>query len=214
MGSGQEALQGCESWLGRPSEAVAAELESFCQLLLKWNATQNLVSRETVNELWERHIADSLQLLPLLGDAKRIMDLGSGGGFPALPLAIALKGTEARFLLVETIGKKVAFLRTVIRELQLAAEVLPLRAEALDRDLIGGVDVFTSRALAALPLLLGLVAPLWTPQSRALFHKGREHLSELEESCLAWDFDVLIHRSTTDRAGVVLEISNLRAKTT
>lgn len=213
MGQGQEALRGYEPWLGRSPEVVGGELESFCHLLLKWNATQNLVSRETVNEVWERHVADSLQLLPWLGKAGRIVDLGSGGGFPALPLAIARKDTESEFLLVETIGKKVAFLRTAIRELRLAAEVLPLRAESLSRG-IGAVDVFTSRALAALPLLLGLVAPLWEPQSRALFHKGREHLGELEESRLAWDFDVLIHPSTTDRAGVVLEISNLRAKTT
>ena len=102
---------------GLPEEAeVEADLESFAALLLKWNRVQNLVSRETAHDLWPRHVADSLQILRFLRPTDRvIVDLGSGGGFPAIPLAIA-SGDARRFTLVEPIAKKTSFLRTASRE--------------------------------------------------------------------------------------------------
>lgn len=196
----------------RPEAAVRRDLESFAALLRKWNAVQNLVSRETVEGLWERHIIDSLQILPLVRrDDERILDIGSGGGLPAIPLAIALKG-QVRLQLVEPVTKKVAFLRQAIRELGLDAEVFAGRSTEFDSRETSW-DVITSRALAALPDLLGLIHPFFSSETRAILHKGRDHAPELQESRLAWDFDVLIHRSVTDDAGVLLEISNLRRKT-
>lgn len=207
------------SSFARPEAAVRKDLESFSALLKKWNAVQNLVSRETENALWSRHILDSLQVMPLLRpDDRRFLDVGSGGGLPALPLAIALKGGPAWLTLVEPIGKKVAFLRQVIRELGLAADVHAGRTDSFDsretstEGANAGFDVITSRALAALPLLLELIHPFFGPETRAILHKGRDHAVEVEESRLAWDFDVVITRSTTDEAGVLLEISNLRRK--
>lgn len=205
----------------RAEPAVRRDLESFAQLLRKWNAVQNLVSRETENDLWSRHILDSLQVLPLLhsGD-ERLLDVGSGGGLPALPMAIALKGGPARLTLVEPIGKKVAFLRQVIRELELPAQVHAGRTDNFDsRETPSSpgradFDVITSRALAALPMLLELIHPFFGPETRAILHKGRDHAVEVEESRLAWDFDVIITKSATDEAGVLLEISNLRRKST
>ncbi|CAN7297426.1 16S rRNA (guanine(527)-N(7))-methyltransferase RsmG [Devosia sp. LjRoot16] len=203
--------------LARPEAAVRRDLESFAALLKKWNAVQNLVSRETENALWTRHVVDSLQVLPLLRPGDQLfLDVGSGGGLPALPLAIALKGGSARFTLVEPIGKKVAFLRQVIRELGLAAGVHAGRTDSFDsRETLGdraGFDVITSRALAALPLLLELIHPFFGPETRAILHKGKDHAVEVEESRLAWEFDVVIIKSATDQAGVLLEISNLRRK--
>ncbi len=200
----------------RPEAAVRRDLESFAALLKKWNAVQNLVSRETENALWSRHILDSLQILPLLRPTdRRFLDVGSGGGLPALPLAIALKGGSARLTLVEPIGKKVAFLRQVIRELGLPADVHAGRTDSFDsRETTadGAFDVITSRALAALPLLLELIHPFFGPETRAILHKGRDHAVEVKESRLAWDFDVVITKSATDEAGVLLEIGNLRWK--
>lgn len=203
----------------RSEAVVRRDLESFAALLKKWNAVQNLVSRETENALWSRHIVDSLQILPLLRPADELfLDVGSGGGLPALPLAIALKGGPARFALVEPIGKKVAFLRQAIRELGLAAVVHAGRTDSFDsRETLAaraGFDVITSRALAALPLLLELIHPFFGPETRAILHKGKDHAVEVEESRLAWDFDVVIIKSATDEAGVLLEISNLRRKST
>jgi len=200
----------------RPEAKVRHDLESFSALLKKWNAVQNLVSRETETALWSRHVLDSLQVLSLLRpNDQRFLDVGSGGGLPALPLAIALKGGSARFTLVEPIGKKVAFLRQVIRELGLAADVHAGRTDSFDsRETLAAFDVITSRALAALPLLLELIHPFFGPETRAILHKGKDHAVEVEESRLAWDFDVVITRSATDEAGVLLEISNLRRKST
>jgi 16S rRNA (guanine527-N7)-methyltransferase len=200
----------------RPEAGVRRDLESFSALLKKWNAVQNLVSRETENALWARHVLDSLQVLPLLRPSdQRFLDVGSGGGLPALPLAIALKGGPARFTLVEPIGKKVAFLRQVIRELGLTADVHAGRTDSFDsRETLDGAsfDVITSRALAALPLLLELIHPFFGPETRAILHKGKDHAVEVAESRLAWEFDVVINKSATDEAGVLLEISNLRRK--
>lgn len=205
-----ETAQQYRRWLSRPPELVAADLESFSALLAKWQRVQNLVSRETLNDVWRRHIADSLQILPLL-DAQDnvILDLGSGGGFPALPMAIGAKGSQRRFVLVEPNGRKVSFLRTVARELDLAVTVIDKRSDEIDSRETLQPDVITSRALAALPQLCAMAAPFFGPKTRAIFHKGREHVEELAEAGALWHYDVVIHKSDTDPQGVLLELSHL-----
>lgn len=197
----------------RPLANVAADLESYAQLLRKWQAVQNLVSRETLDEVWTRHFADSLQVLALLkpGD-QAFLDLGSGGGFPALPLAIAFKGSNRHFTLVEPNGRKVSFLRTVARELGLLVVVEGARSDQIDSRETPPPDVITSRALASLPQLCSWMSPFFAPQTRAILHKGREHVEELSETATRWDSDVLITPSDTDPSGVLLTLSNLRAK--
>ena len=186
-------------------------LERYAALLRKWNAVQNLVSRETVDELWPRHIEDSLQLMALVRDGDRtVIDLGSGGGFPAIPMAIASRGTERRFTLVEPVGKKAAFLRTVARELDLPVTVAAQRAEQIDSR--ETYDLVTSRALAPLPELLKLAQPFVAPAGHLLLHKGRNYRQELDTAAQQFDFDVLVHPSESDAGGVILEITNLRAK--
>jgi 16S rRNA (guanine527-N7)-methyltransferase len=210
---GKELLKPYVPFFVRPLEDVAADLESYAVLLRKWQPVQNLVSRETLDELWERHFADSLQILKYLAPFDgNIIDLGSGGGFPALPLAIALKGSAVHFNLVEPTSRKVSFLRTVARELSLPVTVLGQRIEQIDSRETSGVNIFTSRALAALSQLIAWIAPMFTADSKALLHKGREHVKEIEEARARWDFDVLIHPSDTDPGGVILEITNIAPK--
>ena len=207
-----EAASPYQRYLSRPLSEVAADLESFAALLLKWNRTQNLVSRETTDLVWTRHIADSLQLLQLLLDTDRvILDLGSGGGLPAIPLAIARKG-RSDVILVEPTAKKASFLRTVSREIGLGLRVENRRAEDIAPTELPPVDVVTSRALAPLIALCRLAAPFFGPTTRAILHKGREHVDELAESDAVWHHDVLVHPSDTDPEGVLLELSNLRLK--
>lgn len=197
----------------RPLDQVTADLESYARLLRKWQAVQNLVSRETLEHVWTRHFADSLQLLPLLRETdQHFMDFGSGGGLPALPLAIARKSSDQSFVLVEPNGRKVSFLRTVARELGLAVTVEGRRGEQIDSRETPVPDVITSRALAALPQLCGWIAPFFGAHTRALLHKGREHVEELAEASAHWHFDVLIVPSDTDPSGVILELTNLRSK--
>jgi 16S rRNA (guanine527-N7)-methyltransferase len=195
----------------RPVDDVAADLESYAKLLVKWQAVQNLVSRETLGQVWKRHFADSLQVLALTTPTDLLfLDLGSGGGFPALPMAIASKGSDRHFVLVEPTARKVSFLRTVARELELNVTVIGRRSDATDSRETGVPDVITSRALAPMPQLCAWMAPFFGPQTRSLLHKGREHVEELAESRAQWHHDVLLTESDTDPSGVIVEITNLR----
>lgn len=198
---------------GRSLSEVGRDLESYAALLKKWQAVQNLVSRETLGAIWERHFADSLQVLPLLNtDDRHFMDLGSGGGFPALPLAIASKGLDRHFVLVEPTARKVSFLRTVARELDLNVTVIGRRSDEIDSRETPVPDVITSRALAALPLLCDWMEPFFAVKTRAILHKGREHVDELTESGAHWHYDVIVNKSDTDPGGVILTITNLTKK--
>jgi 16S rRNA (guanine527-N7)-methyltransferase len=152
-----------------------------------------------------------LALLKL--DDASFLDLGSGGGFPAIPLAIALKNDRHRFVLVEPNARKASFLRTVARELHLAVTVEAKRSEELDPRETIPIDVITSRALAPLVDLCGLASPFFSPETRAIFHKGREHVDELAESSAVWHHDVLVTNSVTDPNGVLIELTNLSLKT-
>ncbi len=214
--AGAPALAVADSYaavMPRDRSAVAEDLDAFAGLLRKWQKVQNLVSRETLDDVWTRHFADSLQVLKLLtAKDNLILDLGSGGGLPALPLAIASKGTGRRFVLVEPNGRKVSFLRTVARELGLAVTVLDRRSDEIDSRETGVPDVITSRALAALPLLCTWAAPFFGPETRAIFHKGREHVEELVESGAVWHHDVVTLTSDTDPQGVLLELRHLSLK--
>ena len=197
----------------RPAKEIATDLESYANLLRKWQGVQNLVSRETLTSLWTRHFADSLQALALLRESdQEVLDFGSGGGFPALPMAIASKGLDRHFTLIEPTARKVSFLRTVARELDLAVTVIGRRSDQIDSRETPVPDVLTSRALAALPQLCAWMEPFFGPESRAILHKGREHVEEIRESSAHWDYDVLIHPSSTDPGGVILEITNLHGK--
>lgn len=189
-----------------------ADLERFAALLKKWNAAQNLVSRETLGvDLWPRHINDSLQLIKFTRPTDRlVVDLGSGGGFPAIPMAIASRGLERRFILLEPIVKKSAFLRTVARELGLAITVETVRTAEFDSR--ETADLITSRALAALPMLLEDSHRFLAPKGHMLLHKGRNYRQELDDAAAQFDFDVVVHTSESDAGGVILEIANLTAK--
>ncbi|WP_173088388.1 16S rRNA (guanine(527)-N(7))-methyltransferase RsmG [Devosia sp. 1635] len=200
-------------YFSRSRAEVEADLQAYEGLLRRWQAVQNLVSRETLDQVWTRHFADSLQTLALVrAEDRKFLDLGSGGGLPALPMAIALKDTPAQFTLVEPTGRKVSFLRTVARELGLAVTVIPKRSNEIDSRETAVPDLITSRALAALPQLCGMMQPFFGRNTRALLHKGREYGEEISESRALWAFDVVVARSDTDPHGVLLELTGLRSR--
>jgi len=191
--------------------SVDADLDRYAALLTKWNAVQNLVSRETLGQLRTRHFIDSLQVMHWVRPTDlAVLDLGSGGGLPAIPMAIASRGTDRHFTLLEPINKKAAFLRTVARELDLPVTVHAQRAEQFDsRETF---DLITSRALASLVILLHLCIRFVVPEGHLLLHKGRNYRDELTAAGALFAFDVLVHPSESDAEGVVLDITNLRAK--
>jgi len=167
--------------LGVAIDALALErLEWLGHELLRWNRTHNLTAITDPLELREKHLGDSLTLLPFLGEAQRLLDLGSGPGFPALPLKIARPALE--IVSVDAVGKKIAFQRHVARTLGFTGfTAVHGRAEALAGHAVrgAGFDVVTARALGSLPLLAKLAAPCLAPGGRLVAMKGAEGAAEL-----------------------------------
>ena len=192
------------------SRETIADLFAFEALFRKWSGAINLASASTLEQLWERHIVDSAQLFRLAPDAKYWLDLGSGGGFPGIILAILLKNSQAaRIDLVESNSKKAAFLRTAVGQAAAPAIVHAQRVDAVWSK-ISVPDIVTARALASLKDLFLLSEPWLTNGATALFQKGRDYRREIDETRDDWSFDLLEHQSVVDKDSVVLQISNLR----
>ena len=179
-------------------------LEAFVALLLQWQERINLISPATIPEIWQRHVLDSLQLVPHVPEGTRAFaDLGSGGGFPALPLAIAT-GLEAH--LFESNGKKAAFLREALRITGCRGKVHPLRLEQLTSAQRPDVQLVTARALAPLSELLGLAEPFLSAGAIALFHKGQDVDAELTQAAKSWRIQATKLPSLTDSRAVILKV--------
>ena len=197
----------------RSPQDIVNDLLRYEILLKKWQKVQNLVSRETLNDLWYRHFLDSLQLIEHLTEQDRsLVDLGSGGGLPAIPVVIALKSRSIDYNLVESNKRKVSFLKTVGRELDLPIQVQSERIENLDPHIIPQIDIITSRATAPLIRLFELSYPLLSKTTRFLLHKGVDYRKELDESRANWRFDVVYNASKTSDVGVILDIKNLEKR--
>lgn len=197
------------------SRETAARLDSYVNLLFDWQSRMNLVARSTLPQVWTRHIADSLQVLDLVPtvapDARRWIDLGSGAGFPGLVIACALAdvpGVEVH--LVESIGKKCAFLREVAAVTGLPVTVHNVRIEDYVDRLKTKVDVVTARALAPLHRLCGYAAPLMEKGAKALFLKGQDVDAELTEASKYWKMNATLEPSRTDPHGRIVVIRRLQ----
>jgi 16S rRNA (guanine527-N7)-methyltransferase len=195
--------------LVRVSRETEIRLDRFVALLLKWQQTTNLISPATIPNLWTRHVADSLQLLDLAGEAKLWVDFGSGGGFPGLPVACALaERPGAQVHLVESNGKKAAFLREAIRVTGVSAVVHNKRIEDCGDSFGDKVDVVSARALAPLKILCDQAFPLIAEGAVGLFPKGQDVGSELTEAAKYWRIkaDTVPSRTSADGCIVVVEV--------
>lgn len=184
----------------------------FVRLVGKWQKAQNLVASSTLPDIWHRHVADSAQLVGLKPDAIRWLDLGSGGGFPGIVIAVLLAGQpRAKVHLVESDRRKCAFLRAAARETGAPAEIHEGRIEAIVTPGRFDVDVVTARAAAPLDRLLAWSAPVIGAGAAGLFPKGRDFRREVTQAAAAWDFDLVEYPSRIDD-GVILEITRLRPR--
>ncbi|RWO11849.1 MAG: 16S rRNA (guanine(527)-N(7))-methyltransferase RsmG [Mesorhizobium sp.] len=207
------------SWTNLQAAAGPVSRETFERLVefetvfQKWNRRINLAAQSTQDDVWRRHILDSAQLARIKPDAKRWVDLGSGGGFPGLVLAFLLAERDGASIdLVESNRKKASFLQAVVGQFNLPARVVARRID--DAYAFASTpQIVTARALASLPVLLDLAAPWLTTGARGLFHKGRDYRAEVAESAQRWSFDLVEHASATDAHGVILELSDLRQLT-
>ena len=187
------------------SRETSERLDAFADLAQKWNKRISLVSRGDADAIVTRHIEDSLQLRRFLRESDvHLTDLGSGGGFPALVLAIA---HNLRVTLIESDRRKAAFLSTALRELNLSGDVVADRIETLAPL---QAPLMTARALAPLPKLMELVAPHLAPEGRFLAPKGRAWRGELDEARSSWTFEVQSHQSITDPDAVILEFTDIK----
>jgi 16S rRNA (guanine527-N7)-methyltransferase len=175
--------------------------------LRRWQTIKNLVGPATLTEAWTRHIADSAQLLPLAPERGLWLDLGAGGGFPGLVLAI-LRTEQALgpTVLLESNGRKCAFLRHMLGALRLDGHVLEGRLETLLPRVAEPVAVVSARALAPLADLLAWTNPLLRKGAVAIFPKGQEVETEMREAAAGEAFSIERWPSLTDARACILRI--------
>lgn len=187
------------------SRETSARLERYAALLAVWQAKINLVSTASLEDIWRRHILDAAQLAALIpGTRRRLVDIGSGAGLPGLILAIL--GFED-VMLIESDGRKCAFLKEAARLTGTAVEIHHGRTEDAPRD--RPAAVVTARALAPLPKLLGLAHPLASADASYIFLKGGRVEEELTAAQKSWTLRVERFPSITDRSGTVLRLTEV-----
>lgn len=194
-----------------PPEALT-HLSVYQALLVKWNKAINLVSPKTIGESWHRHIIDSAQVAPYISDQARCYaDLGCGGGFPGLVVAMMRPALDVH--LVESDERKGQFMRTVIRETGIKnATVHTARVE--DMTDILSPDIVTARALASLEQLFAYCLP-WAerkPDFAFCFMKGERADEEVRAAQERFDFTVHKHQSLTDPQAALLVGGNLQQR--
>jgi 16S rRNA (guanine527-N7)-methyltransferase len=186
------------------SRETRERLEAYAACLSEWQGRMNLVGRSTLDDLWRRHMQDSAQLLRFVPrGCRRLVDLGSGAGFPGLVLSIlGVPGVE----LVESDQKKAAFLRAAALASGSDAVIHACRAEDLP---VGQADVVTARAVAPLERLIPMVAPFLAEGSVAILPKGSSVETELKAVARHWHLWYTRHTSMTDPRGSILVIDRL-----
>lgn len=195
------------------SRETQQKLTMFVDLLKEWNAKMNLVSKNSLEDVWVRHVLDSLQLIKYIPEnAKSLLDIGSGAGFPALVLAIVMqeKIPSAKWQLVESIAKKTVYLNDVKNRLGLNnVQIINSRVENLQ---VKNVDVITARAVAALDVLCGYAYAMAAKNTKMLFLKGCSYEQEVAAAKQKWLFDLKVYKNQYSEDGVLLEINNLRKR--
>jgi 16S rRNA (guanine527-N7)-methyltransferase len=186
------------------SHETKSRLDLFVNLFLRWQNAVQLVAPSTLPKLWTRHIADSLQIVELAPRARIWADLGTGGGFPGLIVAIALADQPgATVHLIESDTRKAAFLREAARITGASAEIHAERIESV-AERIWPVEVVTARALAPMPRQLELAAPFFATGATGIFLKGQDVDKELTEAAKSWMIQWTIRQSLTDPGGRIV----------
>lgn len=192
------------------SRETLGRLTLYADELVKWQRAKNLVANSTLNERWRRHFLDSAQLDGLIRqhfDAPiKILDIGSGAGFPGLVLSIMGLGSVE---LIEANGRKCVFMNQVARQTAAPAKAINERIEKLAPRQI---DVVTSRACAKVEQLLVWAEPFLSPTTEMWLLKGEGVEEELTQACASWNMDIERFKSRSSEDGVILRLSTIKKK--
>ncbi|WP_282092786.1 16S rRNA (guanine(527)-N(7))-methyltransferase RsmG [Epibacterium ulvae] len=199
-----------EDWHERlnVSRETFERLQIFEQTIIKWNPKINLVSKNSLTDLWTRHIQDSVQVFRSVDFSENWVDIGSGGGFPGVVSAILAHDTSpnTKFTLIESDQRKSAFLRNAARECGININVISKRIEHVDAMC---ADVLSARALADLSLLFEFCERHLAKDGVALFPKGQTWKKEVDNARERWQFDCESIRSETEPKAVILKIQGI-----
>lgn len=188
------------------------KLKTYQELLLEWQKKFNLVSNSSLQNIWERHFEDSIQLFDYIPDkAEKLIDFGSGAGFPAMVIAIVAseKTPYLKVTLVESIKKKTLYLNEVASKTGVDVLIKNDRIENLPLE---KYDVITSRAMASLEDLLKYAYPFCSEKTVCIFPKGKNYAAELSEAHKKWRFKCSIKQSKVSEEGKILIVTEIRKK--
>ena len=158
---------------GLCSELVVSRIDQYLQLLVKWNRKINLTAQKDSQQILSRHVFDSLQYLRVIEPGTRVMDIGSGAGFPGLPLKIIYPDLD--LVLVESLRKRCSFLETAVRDMSLKnVEVINLRAEQVGDEYAGQFDAVVLRAVTCVEACLHLASRFVGPLGVVILKKSPE----------------------------------------
>ncbi|MFT4959865.1 MAG: 16S rRNA (guanine527-N7)-methyltransferase [Paracoccaceae bacterium] len=190
------------------SRETMERLEIYDVLLRKWNESINLVSQSSLEDLWTRHIADSVQVFRLAGPIAKWLDIGSGGGLPGAIVAILAmdENPDADFTLIESDKRKAVFLRTVARQTGAAFTVITDRIEKAEPQ---NANMMSARAVANLSVLLQFADRHLDSDGIALFSKGVSWKNEVDVARQEWNMDIDPVPSLTEPGAVILKIKGI-----
>jgi len=173
-------------------------LENYIALLKKWQGKINLISDSTVSDIWKRHIMDSGQLMKYLSESDKIIDIGSGAGFPGMVLAVL--GIK-NMTLVESDTRKAAFLREAARVAGVEINIINQRIESIAHQ---DINVITARGFASIDKMFSMIAHIVNISIKLLLLKGKSYLEEVEEAKRNWSFDYQTYPSITGDGAVII----------
>ena len=193
------------------SRETLDDLKAFQAMVLEWNTKFNLIGKNSVPDIWNRHIIDSAQLCQFIKEDNLLYDFGSGAGFPGIVLAIIAKQNfpNLKICLIESITKKTLFLNEVKSKLNLDIDIYNDRVENLKPC---KVDIITSRAMSSLDKLLAYAIPFTKKETKIIFPKGEKWKEELDSAEKIYSFDYQVISSITNDKARILYIKNIRRK--
>jgi len=195
------------------SRETITSLIKYEEMLIDANKSLNLIGNSTINQIWNRHFLDSVQVIDFIDkNDKTLMDLGSGAGFPGLVLAITLKERKIplKIKLIEKSPKKTKFLKSLIDEFKLDAEVI--NKNILEKSEKLTEDIFTARAFKPLKTILELIHNNGKNWNKIFIFLGKTGKNEILQASKIWDIGYKQRVSVTSNDSLILEINRLKKK--